>query len=163
MQVSGRIAAAMAALTVVASLVACAPEPGAAEAEAKLPTMAPEQTVAEACTASGAQLTKLLTDAESSITAGLTKAGQEVLQGKVPSFDFLPQSLGDTLDQVQQQVTNTEVSNAIGDAVDAITQLRSTQLPTSLTEVAPTISSLKSGLSQLTEAGSTLQQLCGIR
>lgn len=152
-----------AAVTLTATLASCASETSAdAGAGYKPPTMAPEQTVAEACGVSREEVDQLVAEVEASVGAGVEQAGQDLLNGEMPSLDFMNVPVESTLDRVQRHITNSEVSGALERVSASISGFGEITQPGSLLEVPAYIGNLHGQLSALNEAGTELKELCGL-
>lgn len=149
------------AVLAVTGLAACA-SPVAESAPVKAPTMAPEQSIGEACGLAQTVVDQLVIDTESRVRDGLEEAGQQALQGRMPSFEFLAPTLDGTLDSLQTSVTNAEVSAALGRISDGFTGFGSIEQPGSILSVPAYLGSLQAQLGALSDAGAELRTLCGI-
>lgn len=149
------------AVLAVAGLAGCA-APVAEAAPVKAPTMAPEQSIGEACNLAQTVVDQLVLDTESRVREGLEEAGNQMLQGRMPSFDFLAPTLDGTLDSLQTSVTNAEVSAALGRIGDGLTGFGGIEQPGSILSVPAYLTSLHAQLGALSDAGAELRTLCGI-
>lgn len=141
-------------------LSACSVAPTEAS-PVKPPTMAPEQSLGEACGVSQAAVDELVADAESQLRAGLETAGQEFLRGRMPDFAFLGVTLDSSFMSLHDQITNAEVSAALGRVADAISGVGELEQPSSLLSVPAYLAGLKTQLGLLTQASNDLHELCG--
>lgn len=159
-----RLALAVAAVSLVVSVSACAAEPSEPTAAPyKAPTMAPEQSVSEACGLSRDDVDRLVVQTEETVKAGLEEAGQELLRGEMPSFVFLTQSLDGALQLSQESVTNPEVSAALGRITDSFTGFGAIEQPGSILGVPAYLAALNGQLAALTAAGQDLRTLCNFQ
>ena len=159
-----RLALAIAAVPLLASVSACAAEPTEqASVPYKAPTMAPEQSVTEACGLSRDEVDRLVVQTEETVKAGLEGAGQELLRGEMPSFGFLTESLSGTFELTQASITNPEVSAALGRITDGFTGFGAIEQPSSILGVPAYLAKLNGQLTALTEAGRDLRTLCNFK
>ncbi|MBU3994687.1 MAG: hypothetical protein KKF42_02750 [Actinobacteria bacterium] len=159
-----RLALAIAAVSLVASVSACAAEPAEQDAAPyKAPTMAPEQSVSEACGLSRDEVDRLVLTTEKTVKVGLEEAGQDLLRGEMPSFGFLTQSLSGSFELTQENITNSEVSAALGRITDGFTGFEHIEQPGSILGVPAYLAALNGQLTALTEAGQDLRTLCNFQ
>lgn len=159
---AARGAALAAAVTLTVGLAACASEESdATAAPFKAPTMAPEQSLSEACNISSHAVDQLVADTEAEIQAGLAAAGQELLSGSMPSFDFLTLTFSGALSSVESQVTNSEVAAAIGRIGDGLNGFGSIERPESILGVPGYLTAIGDQVATLSAAGQDLRTLCG--
>lgn len=159
-----RIAFAITAMSLVASVSACAAEPTEQSAAPyKAPTMAPEQSVSEACGLTRDDVDRLVVTTEEAVRAGLEEAGQELLRGEMPSFGFLTQSLSGSFDLSQSGITNPEVTAALGRVTDGLTGFQDIEHPGSILGVPAYLAALNGQLSALSDAGQDLRALCTLQ
>lgn len=149
------------AVPLLGSLSACAAElPSTAFAPAPAPTMAPEQSVGEACALSGAEVDRIVAQAEHDIATGLEDAAAALVQGQTPSFAFLALSVDESLDSVRRGITNGEVAAALGRLSDGFSGFGAIAQPESVLGVPGFLGDVKAQLLTLTEASDALQKLC---
>lgn len=143
-------------------LSACATEqPVAAVDQLQQPTMAPEQSISEACIISNTAVDDLVVRAESQITDGLANAKADALQNTWPSFDFLHLDAGEALTTVRETVINPKVSAAIDRVFVQLDGFSAIEQPETPLGVPAYLTSLATQVSQLSKAGTDLAQLCG--
>ena len=157
MTFAARTGGLIAVATLASSLMACASEP---ELKFVAPTMAPEQTLIEACAISGAEVDRLAREAEKQISEGLAQAGAELSNGEIPSVEALSGSLDDTLAEVEGQITNSEVLASVTQVREAMQGFQDIAKPESALGVPGYIASLGSQLNELANAGKQLQTIC---
>jgi len=146
---------ALAGAALLASLTGCAPEP-VAEPASPPPTMAPEQSVAEACGVSSDEIDAIVSDVRQQIE----DASSVALSGEVPDLGGIGASVGDSLSRVSEGVINPEVSAALDEVRAELDGFGEIQMPESLLEAPAYIADLTAQLSDLQAAGKKLQQLC---
>lgn len=146
---------ALAVAAIAASLVACAaePEPGPMSSP---PTMAPEQSVSEACGLSQTEVDALLDEAK----AQLDQAGESLSAGQMPDLAAFAETLKSTVESVADDVTNPEVLDALENVRTEAEGFSEIETPGSLLEVPGYLGSLGTQLGDLQTAGKQLQQLC---
>ena len=147
----------IAAATLASSLMACAAEP---EIKFVSPTMAPEQSLIEACAISGEEVDRLTLEAEQKIRGSLEQAGAELASGQIPSIDALTGTLNDTLAEVEGQISNAEVLDSIAQVREAMRGFQDIAKPESALGVPGYVASLGSQLNELAKASKQLQALC---
>lgn len=146
------------AITVLAcSVTACAAEP---ELNFAPPTMAPEQSVVEACAISGDQINQLTTEAEQQIRDGIDQAGADLASGKLPRIELFSETFDSTLAELEAQISNYEVLSAIEEVRLAAQGFSDIQAPDSLFGAPSYVTSLVKQSGKLAEAGKNLQALC---
>ena len=146
---------ALAAVALAVSLAACAPEPAPGPVSAP-PTMAPDQSVAEACGLSSDEVDALVADAKAQLDA----AGKALTAGEIPDVGAFGETLQQTLDGVSDGVTNPEVLAALDEVRTEVEGFARIEAPGSLLEVPGYLGSLGTQLGQLQAAGQQLQELC---
>lgn len=147
----------LAVAALASSLAACAAEP---ELGFTSPTMAPEQSLIEACAISGDEVDRLTADAQQQISSEMELAASELASGNLPSLDALSGTLDDTLAEIEGQLSNSEVLAAVGNVRTAMQGFADIQQPESALGLPAYLASLGSQLSDLAQAGKQLQALC---
>lgn len=137
--------------------MACAAEP---ELKFVAPTMAPEQTLIEACEVSGEEVDRLTLDAEQQIRNRLEQTGAELASGQVPSVDALSETLDDTFAEIEAQISNSEVLASVAQVRESMRGFQDITKPESALGVPAYVASLGSQLNELAKAGKQLQTLC---
>lgn len=145
----------VAALT--SSLVACGAEP---DLKFVAPTMAPQQSIAEACFISGEEVDRLTLETQQKIQQSLEQAGAAIANGQLPSVDALSGTLVDTLTEVESQISNSEVLAAVTRVREAAQGFQQIDQPDSPLGVPGYLASLGTQLKEIAEAGKSLQSLC---
>lgn len=145
----------LAAAVLAVSLAACAPEPEPGPVSPP-PTMAPEQSVDEACSLSRAEVDAMVEEAKTA----LEEAGQTLAAGEMPDLSTLSDTLGGALDRAGEGVINPEVLAALENVRAEIAGFGEIEAPGSLLEVPGYLGSLGTQLAELQTAGKELQQLC---
>lgn len=125
------------------------------------PKMAPEQSIDEACELTGKEVDRLTLETEAQIKVGIEQAVTDIGAGKMPAFDFFPLSISEVLGDVQAQVVNPEVSQALTALRESYEGFGKIDKPKSLFEAAGYVSSITTQLKDLAVAGQNLQSLCG--
>ncbi|MBO1902953.1 hypothetical protein J4H92_13475 [Leucobacter weissii] len=154
-----RAGGAVAAIILMLVLSACAPEADPA-VTTNPPTMAPEQSVEEACAISRAEIERVAGEAEEDIRTGVEQAGEDLLAGKTPSFDFLAPSVGDALGSIEEQVTNDQVRQLIEELQDALSGFAEIETPATLLETPEYLGALNEQLKVLSSTDRELRLLC---
>ncbi len=150
-----RLTSALVALVaVVTSLTAC----GAAGPAAitNPPTMAPDQSVAEACSLSRAEVDSVTQE----VKDRLDQAGKDIAAGKTPDLSGIFESIGGTLDQASAKVTNPDVLAALDGLHAELNGIGEIQVPESLLDAPGYLSEITSQFGKVQSAGEELQQLC---
>jgi hypothetical protein len=146
------------AITALAcSVTACAAEP---ELSFAPPTMAPDQSVVEACAISGDQINQLTAEAEQQIRDGIEQAGADLTSGKVPRIELFSDTFDSTLAGLEAQISNYEVVTAINDVRTAAQGFSDIHAPDSLLGAPGYVTALVKQSGQLADAGKALQALC---
>lgn len=147
-----------AAAILASSLFACAAEP---EMPFVSPTMAPpEQSLSDACAISGDEVDRLTVEAEQQIRDELAKAASELANGQAPSIQALSGSLDSTLAEIEAQISNTEVLDAIAKLREELQAFDTIKAPDSALGIPGYLSSLSTQLNEVVTAGKSLQSLC---
>ena len=146
---------ALAATALIATLAACSPEPALGPASPP-PTMAPEQSVEEACDASRTEIDAIVDEAKQQID----DAGTAIAAGEMPDLGGIAPSLTDTLDRIAAEVTNPEVADALDGVRTEIDGFGQISTPDSLSSVPGYLTDLGAQLVDLQGAGARLQRLC---
>ncbi len=154
---ASRTAGLLAVAVALSTLTACASEP---EPRFIAPTMAPDQSVAEACAVSGAEIDRITRQTEEQLRAGIEQAGADLAAGRVPSFEFLATPIDDAVAQVERQITNSEVLDAINEVREALQGFGDIERPDTLLGTPGYVGALTSQLNKLAQAGSRLQSIC---
>lgn len=152
------VGATLAAAAILASLVSCASEQ-ALEPVSPPPTMAPEQSVAEACEASRAEVDAIVHDAKQRVE----DAGTAVVSGELPDLSGIVPSLTTALDRVSGSVTHPDVSAAINSLQAEIDGFGSISAPDDLAGLPAYLSALGAQAADLQAAGARFQELCETR
>ncbi len=139
------------------SVTACAAEP---ELHFTSPTMAPEQTILEACAISGDEINRLTAEAEQQIRAGIEQAGADLASGQLPKIDVFSDTFDSTLAEIEAQISNAEVVAAIDNVRAAAQGFGEIQAPDSMLGAPGYITSLVKQSGELAQAGKDLQALC---
>lgn len=152
-----RAGALIAAAAIVSSLMACSAEP---ELKFVSPTMAPVQTIVEACAITGEEVDRLTLETEQRFRDALDQARADIAAGQMPSTDALSGTLGETLTEIEKQISNAEVLTAITQLREAAQGFRDIAQPESALAVPGYLGSLGSQLNELAQAGKQLKTLC---
>lgn len=146
--------AVIAVAAVLVSVTAC----GAAGPAAitNPPTMAPDQSVAEACSLSRAEVDSVTQE----VKDRLDQAGKDLAAGKTPDLSGIFESIGGTLDQASAKVTNPEVRAALEGLQAELNGFGEVEPPESLLDAPAYISELTKQFGEIQAAGAELQQLC---
>ena len=152
-----RTSGLLAVAVLAGMLTACAAEPALTFTA---PTMAPEQSLIDACSVSGAQVEQLTDETRQQIQLGIEDAAAKLANGETPSFDVLTGPLEGALSEIEAQVTNSEVLAAVGAVRDAMQGFKDITPPDSALGVPGYLADLGSQLNTLTEASKQLQTLC---
>lgn len=154
----GGLALATAAL--LGTLVACA-----APAAPKYipPTMAPQQSVEEACGIAGAEVDRVTTETEDQVRASLEAAATDLSAGKMPSLKSFSVSVSvdDTLAEIEAQVVNPEVLTSVVGVRESLAEFGAIEGPDTLLGVPEYLSSMAAQVNQLVGASNDLRALCG--
>lgn len=126
------------------------------------PTMAPLQSIDEACQLTGDEVNRLTIDAEQKIKQGIDQAASDIAAGKMPSLDFSFSTVDEALAEVQAEVDNPEVASALLDLRASLQGIGEIGAPESALAVPGYIATLTSQMQSLVSAGTELQNLCGI-
>ena len=138
-------------------LTACAAEP---PLTFTAPTMAPEQSLIEACSVSGAQVEQLTAETEQQVRQGIEDAAAKLAGGEMPSIEVLTGPLEQALSEIESQVTNSEVLAAVGSVRDAMQGFQDITAPESAFGMPGYLAELGAQVNALTEASKQLQTLC---
>lgn len=138
-------------------LTACAAEPALTFTA---PTMAPEQSLIDACSVSGAQVDQLTAETEQQIRQGIEDAASKLASGEMPSVEVFTGPLEGALSEIEAQVTNSEVLAAVGAVREAMRGFQDITPPDSALGVPGYLADLGSQVNALTEASKQLQTLC---
>lgn len=152
-----RTAACIVVVGALGGLASCAAEPALRIIS---PTMAPDQTIAEACELSGEEVDQVTVETEQQIKEGLSQAAADLASGQAPSFDFLSESVAGTVADLQQGVTNPELQASLDEVRAALEGFSEIPQPDSALAVPGYLSSLNEQLDALVQAGDALKQLC---
>lgn len=157
---TGRRHPRIAGATLVVSLLAltgCAAE-GAPQASTPPPTLAPEQSISEACGVSLGELESIMTEMGSDIEQAISAAAG----GQLPNLNELFDPIRGSLARVSGEITNAELRAAI-DAIRAeIDGFSQIEAPDSLIDTARYIGDLSAQAASLHAAGTELRQLCAL-
>ncbi|NLA66233.1 MAG: hypothetical protein GX862_10035 [Leucobacter sp.] len=126
------------------------------------PTMAPEQSIDEACKIAGDEVDRITLEVEAQIKSGIDEARVQLAAGRLPSLDFFSGTVDDALAEVHEQVENAEVAQAVSDIRASLQAFGEIDTPDSPLAVAGYLSDLTTELNNLVSAGKDLQELCGI-
>jgi len=143
------------AMGLSAGLASCA----AASAPAPVtnpPTMAPEQSVSEACAVSRAEVDAITKDVKDRID----QASKAVAAGETPDFTGVFEAVSGALDRVSESVTNPEVLAALQRVQAEVLKLGEAKAPGSLLETPKYLSQVTGQLAKVQSAGESLQRLC---
>lgn len=149
-----------AAAAMVFALSGCATETAALDYTP--PTMAPVQSIDEACEVAGEEVNRLTREAETQLKQGIDRALADLAARQMPSFDILSGSIDDAIAEVQEEVDNPEVSSALQDVRSSLQAFGEQSAPDSLLAVPGYITSLTSQTQDLVTAATNLNALCGI-
>lgn len=152
-----RAGGVLAVAALASSLTACAAEPAL---KFVAPTMAPEQSLVDACSVSGVELERLTAETEQQIRQGIEEAGAQLTNGELPSIDILSGPLNDALAEIEAQVSNSEILAAVGEVRVAMQGFQYIEKPESAIGVPGYLAALGSQASELARASSELQSLC---
>lgn len=158
-----RSVAGIAVLSVALGVTGCAALPTDAVAPTQPPTMAPDQSTAEACAISTEQVDQLVLSMEQSITEGIAQARSQVLAGQVPDLNFLQIESDSALEAARDAVTNPEVSAAIDRVFAQFSGFADIAEPETPFGFPGYLSNLTEQISALTKAGNDLAELCGMQ
>jgi len=147
----------LAAIMITGAASACASTPAL---EFVSPTMAPEQTRAEACALSKETVDRITVETEDQIKQGIDLAGADIAAGKMPSLDFLSFSIKDSLTEIESEISNPEVLEAIKSVREDLQGFSDINVPTSLIQAPAYLGSLGTQLGQLIAHGEDLRKLC---
>jgi len=120
------------------------------------PTMAPEQSSAEACAVSQAKVDALVAE----VRKQLATAGKTVAAGKTPDLSALVGSLDGSMATIIDEVSNTEVLSALTRMRAEFDGLGEISPPDSILGMPGYLAELGTQFGKVTEAGSELQELC---
>lgn len=151
-----RAGSVLAAAALIGGLVSCAPEP----LKIVAPTMAPDQSISEACAISGAEVDRITVETEQALRERLEQAGNDIAAGRLPTVEPFTSSIDDAIAEVEQQVSNTEVLAALEQLRGALQGFGELEQPESLLGAAGYLSSLTAQITEFANAGARLQQLC---
>ena len=138
-------------------LTACAAAPAL---ELAAPTMAPDQSVSEACAISGDEIARITRDTEAQLREGIEQAGADLAAGRIPTFEFLAPPVDEALADVSEQISNLEVLDAIAQLRNELSGFSEIERPESLLSTPGYVAQLGTQLNELVQAGKTLQTLC---
>ncbi len=138
-------------------LTACAAEPALTFTA---PTMAPEQSLIDACSVSGAQVEQLTQATEQQVRQGIEDAAAKLASGEIPSVEVLTGPLESALSEIEAQVTNSEVLAAVGEVRAAMQGFQDITVPESALGVPGYLADLGAQVNALAEASKALQTLC---
>ena len=154
---AARTGGLVAVVALLSGLTACAAEPSL---KLVAPTMAPDQSVSEACAISGEEVDRITHETEEQIRQGVEQAGADLAAGRIPSFEFLAPPADEALAEVSEQISNLEVLDAIENVRVELQDFGEIERPESLLTTPGYIAALGSQLNDLAQAGKTLQGLC---
>lgn len=120
------------------------------------PTMAPEQSSAEACAVSQAKVDAL----EAEVRKQLAQAGKSVAAGKTPDLSALVGGLDGTMASIIDEVSNAEVLAALTRVRTEFDGLGEISPPDSILGMPGYLAELGTQFGRVTEAGGELQRLC---
>lgn len=120
------------------------------------PTMAPEQSVSDACAISRAEVDAVTKEVKDRVD----RLGQDVTAGKTPDLDGIVDTVGSALERISDGVTNPEVLAALDDVRVEIDGLGAIDPPESLVDAPTYIGTLTSQLAKVQAAGTALKELC---
>lgn len=145
--------AAAAALT--ASLTACG-VPAAPVEMVNPPTMAPDQSISEACAVSSAEVDAVTQEVKDRID----EAGKAVASGEMPDLDGIFGTISGALEGVTEGVSNPEVAAALGEVQAGVAGLGDIKAPDSLLGAPGYVADLTGQLAKIQSAGESLRALC---
>lgn len=146
---------ALAATALAASLTGCATDT-VTVLTSPPPTMAPEQSVSDACGVSRDEVDAIVNEARQQIEA----AAGTLASGELPDLSGLSVSASESFERIVADVSNPEVVTALDDVRAAIDGFGEVAAPESLLAVPGYLTGLGTQLSELQTAGAQLQQLC---
>jgi hypothetical protein len=128
------------------------------------PTMAPQQSVDEACGIAGAEVDRVTTETEQQVRASLEAAAADLTAGKMPSLNSFSVSVSvdDTLADIEAQVINPEVLTTIVGVRASLAGFSSVAGPDTLLGVPEYLTSMATQVNQLVGASNDLRKLCGV-
>jgi len=147
--------AACAFAVVVSGFTACASGEDSAPVT-NSPTMAPEQSVSEACQASRAEVDRITDD----VAGRIDQAAKLVAEGKAPDFTGVFDSVGGAMDRLTESVTNPEVLESLERIQTEVGQLGELKTPSTLLDTPSYLTELTKQLGKIQTAGRALQQQC---
>lgn len=150
-----RAAGVIAVAAIAASLMACAAEPAPGPVSAP-PTMAPDQSVGEACGLSSDEVDALVAEAKAQLDA----AGKSLAAGEIPDVSAFAETLQSTLEGVSDGVTNPSVLTALEEVRAEVEGFSGIGAPGSLLEVPGYLGSLGTQFGKLQAAAQQLRELC---
>lgn len=153
-----RLGGALTVVSVAGCLLSCSSAPE--KLDFVSPTMAPPQSISEACSISSAKVDELTLDAKQRIGDAMSTAASDVMSGKMPTIDVLSGSIGDTLKEVEGEINNAEVLDAVKGVHKALRGFHDIQQPDSAVGVPAYLRALGRQLGDLGQASGRLQSLC---
>ena len=154
---AARTSSLLAVAALAGTLTACAAEPALTFTA---PTMAPEQSLIDACSVSGAQVEQLTQETEQQIRKGIEDATAQLASGQMPSVEVLTGPLEGALAEIEAQVTNSEVLAAVGEVRAAMQGFQDITPPESAIGVPGYLAELGAQVNELAQASKQLQTLC---
>lgn len=146
------------AAVLLGGLTACAAETSYQFAE---PTMAPEQSVSDACGISRAEIERIVQEAESQLLSELEQASSAVAAGEIPDLGTSGFTvLDDALAALEQQLGSEEVLAGVAEMRSALQGFETLNTPSSLIEAPAFLVTFSGQVNDVVEAGRKLQALC---
>lgn len=151
-----RASGALIAATLASGLVACAAETVRLAPES-MPTMAPEQSADDACSATKAGIEALVDDARAQLKA----AGSTVAAGEMPDLSGLAEQLHSSIDTIADGVSNAEVLAALDGIRTEVDGFAEIDPPESIVGMPGYLAELGGQAGELKLAAEALRSLCG--
>lgn len=152
-----RVGGVIASSSLLACLAACAAQP---TLNITMPTMAPDQSLAEACAISGEEVDRITREVETQIQSAIDQAGSEISAGNLPSFELFAEPIDTAIAEIEVQITNPDVLDAIGELRTSVQGFADIERPESALGYPGYLSELGSQMNKLASAGEQLQSLC---
>lgn len=147
----------LAAVALAGTMTACTAEP---VPSFTAPTMAPGQSLTDACSMAGIDVQQLTQDTEMKLQQGIAEAAVKFASGEEISLQSLTGPLEAALTDLESQVTHSELLASIGEMRAALRGFQDIPSPESALGVPGYLSELGAQLQVLTQAGERLQALC---
>ncbi|MCA0378517.1 MAG: hypothetical protein LCH36_03615 [Actinobacteria bacterium] len=152
-----RASSLLAVAALAGMLTACSAEP---LPTFTAPTMAPEQSLSDACSVSGVDVQQLMNSTEQQLQLGIADAAAKFASGEEFSLQSLTGPLEAALTDLESQVTNSELLASIGEVRQALSGFQDISQPENALGVPGYLADLGTQLNELTQAGERLQALC---